>query len=80
MHGVLPAAIKMGTVALTIFLKTGTGLATTSPFRWNLPPLLKGKAVVPSNWANRTKGCQTGLGQWLSIPAPSFSLPQLSLL
>jgi hypothetical protein len=49
MHGVVPAALKIGRVDLTMLLKVVAGHATTSPFKWNLPPLLKGRAVVPSN-------------------------------
>jgi hypothetical protein len=49
MHGVLPTASKIGIVDLTIFFKIVIGQATTSPFKWKLPPLLKGRAVVPSN-------------------------------
>jgi hypothetical protein len=39
MQGIFPAATKIGMVDLTMFLKIVIGLATTSPFRWNLPPL-----------------------------------------
>jgi hypothetical protein len=58
MHGVFPAAQKMGIVDLAMFLKVAIGQATTSPLRWNLPPLLKGRAVVPSNCVKRMEEFQ----------------------
>ncbi len=55
MHGLLPFVFNIGMMFSTIFPESSGGVTTTFPARWNLPLLLKGRAVVPSNCSKCTE-------------------------